>query len=151
MLNRKKPSLAVGLVTWCIVVIFISAVHNEIYAAGIMPKEDIKTVTLKQEPEGINPNTLKVNLGTTIVWFNNDKEPVTIKFINKLGIACKAPVNFYSDLMGYYESTVIPEGGTASICFIYEGDYAYEVRRLVTNEKGEQIEEISSGKIIAIE
>ena len=93
--------------------------------------------------------TLKVKLGTTIVWFNNDPGPITIKFIEKLGIACKAPVNFYADFWGYYETVKISEGATASICFIYKGEYTYEVKRL--NEEGKVREEISTGKIIAVE
>lgn len=147
----KKAPLAVHLVLIFTALMFLLALNQSIFAKEQTPKETIKTVTLKKEPVGINPNPLKVKLGTTIVWFNNDKGSITIKFIDKLGIACKVPVNFYADLMGYYETKPIPEGGTASICFIYDGEYTYEVKRLATNEKGEQIEEISSGKVIAVE
>ena len=151
MVQRKKASVAVGLVLFFTAFIFILALNQSIVAKEQMPKETIKTVTLKKEPVGIAPNPLEVKLGTTIVWFNNDKGPITIKFTDKLGVACKVPVNFYGDLMGYYETRIIPEGGTASICFIYKGDYAYEVKRLIDEGKGNQIEEISTGKIIAVE
>jgi plastocyanin len=119
------------------------------FAKEKVSEEVIKTVILKKEPAGISPKTLKVKLGTTIVWLNNDPGPVTIKFIEKLGIACKAPVNFYADLWGYYETGKISEGATASICFIYKGEYTYEVKRL--HEEGKVREEISTGKIIAVE
>ena len=151
MVQCKKHSLAVGLVSFFTAFIFLLALNQAIFAKEQTPKETIKTVNLKKEPAGITPNPLKVKLGTTIVWFNNDNGPITIKFIDKLGVACKVPVNFYSDLMGYYETRPIPEGGTASICFIYKGDYAYEVKRLVTKDKGDPIEQISTGKIIAVE
>ena len=151
MVQRKKASVAVGLVLFFTAFIFILALNQSIFAKEQMPKETIKTVTLKKEPVGIAPNPLEVKLGTTIVWFNNDKGPITIKFTDKLGVACKVPVNFYGDLMGYYETRIIPEGGTASICFIYKGDYAYEVKRLVDKGKRDQIEESSTGKIIAVE
>ena len=151
MAKSKKRSLAVGLVSFFSAFIILSALNDAISAAEKMPKENIKTVILKKEPEGITPNTLEVKLGTTIVWFNNDNEPVTIKFIEKLGIACKVPVNFYADLRGYYETGPIPEGGTASICFIYKGEYNYEVKRLVDKGKDKQTEEISTGMIIAVE
>jgi plastocyanin len=150
MVQRKKVSVAVGLVLFFTAFIFIVALNQSIFAKEQMPKETIKTVILKKDA-GITPNPLEVKLGTTIVWFNNDNGPITIKFIDKLGVACKVPVNFYSDLFGYYETRPIPEGGTASICFIYKGDYAYEVKRLVDQVKGEQTEEISTAKIIAVE
>jgi hypothetical protein len=111
----------------------------------------IRTVNLAKEPAGISVNPLNINLGTTIVWFNQDPEPVTIKFTTKLGLACKAPVNFYSDLFGYYETGQIPQGGTASICFIYEGSYIYEVSRIANKGEEKLLEEISEGKIIVNE
>ena len=151
MVQRKKVSVAVGLVLFFTAFIFIVALNQSIFAKEQMPKESIKTITLMKEPVGISPNPLEVKLGTTIVWFNIDKEPITIRFLDKLGVACKVPVNFYGDLMGYYETRIIPEGGTASICFIYKGDYAYEVKRLIDEGKENQVEEISTGKIIAVE
>lgn len=125
---------------------FLSNLQESAFAEEKIHKPDVTTVILKKEPEGISVNPLKIKLGTTIVWFNHDLEPITIRFTTKLGIACKAPVNFYSDLFGYYETGQIPQGGTASICFIYDGSYDYEVKRLVG--KGE---EISEGTIIAKE
>jgi hypothetical protein len=116
-----------------------------------MPQEKIETVILKREPSGISPKTLKVKLGTTIVWLNAGQQSITIQFIDKLGVACKAPVNFHSDLFGYYETNLIEQGETASICFIFKGTYSYEVRRLIPNEQGEPVEEIATGSIIATE
>ena len=116
-----------------------------------MPQEKIETVILKKEPSGISPKTLEVKLGTTIVWLNAGQQPITIQFIDKLGVACKAPVNFHSDLFGHYETNLIEKGETASICFIFKGTYSYQVRRLIPKEQGEPIEEIATGIIIATE
>ena len=116
-----------------------------------MPQDQIETIILKREPAGISPKTLKVKLGTTIVWFNAGEEPITVNFIDKLGVACKAPVNFHSDLFGHYETSTIERGGTASICFIFQGEYAYEVKRLIPQPQGNTGEEISTGRIIAVE
>jgi plastocyanin len=116
-----------------------------------MPQEKIETVILKREPVGIFPKTLEIKLGTTIAWLNAGQEPITIQFIDKLGVACKAPVNFHSDLFGHYETSLIETGGTASICFIFKGTYSYEVRRLIPNEQGDPIEEIATGRIVATE
>jgi hypothetical protein len=124
--------------------------HDHPYVFA-MPQEKIETVILKREPVGISPKTLEIKLGTTIVWLNAGQEPITIQFIDKLGVACKAPVNFHSDLFGHYETNLIETGGTASICFIFKGTYSYEVRRLIPNEQGDPIEEIATGRIVATE
>jgi plastocyanin len=151
MLQRKK-GYVIGLLIVCFTLVtLLSLSHNAAFAQQKKAAEPVKTVILKKEPAGISPNSLKVKLGTTIVWVNSDPEPVTIKFIQKLGIACKVPVNFYADLFGYYETTAIPQAGTASICFIYQGEYDYEVKRLVSKGTEKQGEEISTGKITAEE
>jgi plastocyanin len=111
----------------------------------------VTTLILKRMPEGISENSLKVKLGTTIVWVNHDPEAVTITFTDKVGIACKAPVNFYGDLFGYYETGKISQGETASICFIYKGSYTYEVKRIISEGDGKFLEEISEGTIIVEE
>lgn len=119
-------------------------------AAEKSAAEPISTIILKHEPDSITPLNLKVKIGTTIVFLNNESGPVTIKFLEKLGIACKAPVNFYADLFGNYETAAIPQGGTASLCFIYNGTYKYEVKRLITVQD-KASEQIATGTITAEE
>jgi len=150
MFKIKNRCMLISFISLFMLCAALSTFETGALAAEKNSEGTIKTITLKMEPAGIAPNPLKVTLGTTIVWFNSDPEPVTIKFIDKLGIACKAPVNFYADLWGNYETGSIPQGGTASICFIYKGDYTYEVKRLV-DKKGKQTEQISTGKITAVE
>ena len=147
-----KKGCSIVLFICLLVVIFscITTQESAISGEGKV-KETVQTIILKKEPAGISVNPLRVKLGTTIVWFNSDPEPVTIKFIDKLGIACKVPVNFYADLFGYYETGPIAQGGTASICFIFAGTFTYDVKRIVKNDKGEDTEVISQGKIIATE
>jgi len=127
------------------------SIFHDYHSVCAMPQEKIETVILKREPSGISPNNLKVKLGTTIVWLNAGQEPITIQFIDKLGVACKAPVNFHSDLFGHYETNLIEKGETASICFIFKGTYSYEVRRLIPQEQADPVEEIVTGTIIATE
>ena len=112
--------------------------------------ETVQLITLKGESGTVSSESLKAKLGTTVVWYNSGPGPVTIKFTTRLGIACSAPVNFFSDMFGNYESVGIPEGGTASICFIAEGEYSYTVRRLVSKGKDKPVEVISVGKIISV-
>ena len=112
MLNTKT------VIKICLVAFFFywgisSSILKRLPVFG-MPQEKIETVILKREPVGISPKTLEVKLGTTIVWLNAGQEPITIQFTDKLGVACKAPVNFHSDLFGHYETNLLEKGETAS-------------------------------------
>jgi plastocyanin len=107
-------------------------------------------ITLKGESGMISPDSVKVKLGTTVVWYNSGPGPAKIVFITKIGLACSVPVNFYADLFGHYESTAIPVGGTASICFIGEGEYEYTVTRMISKGKDQPIEASAKGKIISV-
>ena len=150
MFNSKKSLYSTLLIVIFLASVFMVAFHDSVRAEDAQLKEAVAMITLKQEPTGITPASLKVKLGTTIVWVNSDPGPVTIKFLDKLGIACKVPVNFHADIWGNYETGSIPEGGTASICFIYKGAYKFEVKRLVEKD-GQQEEQIQTGIINAHE
>jgi len=150
MFNSKKAYYGTLLIVIFLASVFMVAFHDSVRAEDAQLKEAVAMITLKQEPTGITPTSLKVKLGTTIVWVNSDPGPVTIKFLDKLGIACKVPVNFHADIWGNYETGSIPEGGTASICFIYKGAYKFEVKRLV-EKGGQQEEQIQTGIITAHE
>jgi len=150
MFNSKKFLTGTLFILLLLTSVFVVALHDSVLAEDAKPKEEVSMIILKQEPEGISPTSLSVKLGTTIVWVNSDPGPVTIKFLDKLGIACKVPVNFHADVWGNYETGAIPEGGTASICFIYKGTYKYEVKRLV-EEDGKQNEQLQTGSITANE
>jgi len=150
MFNSKKFLTGTLFILLLLTSVFVVVLHDSALAEDAKPKEEVSMIILKQEPEGISPTSLSVKLGTTIVWVNSDPGPVTIKFLDKLGIACKVPVNFHADVWGNYETGAIPEGGTASICFIYKGTYKYEVKRLV-EEDGKQNEQLQTGSITANE
>jgi len=112
--------------------------------------EQAQIITLKGESGIISPDSVKVKLGTTVVWYNSGPGPAKIVFTTKIGIACSVPVNFYADLFGHYESAAIPVGGTASICFIGEGEYEYTVTRMVSKGKDQPVEASAKGKIISV-
>ena len=114
MFQSKRSYLIVPLILFFLVCTLYPILNSSAFAEEKSSEEVIKTVILKKEPAGISPKTLKVKLGTTIVWLNNDPGPITIKFIEKLGIACKAPVNFYADLWGHYETGKLSEGADRS-------------------------------------
>jgi plastocyanin len=78
--------------------------------------------------EGAQPNTITSEPGTTVIWVNQDRQPVEILFFDKkVVLACGSPVNFFIGKAGAYESGKISFGGTASLCFIEKGKYEYMV------------------------
>ena len=150
MFDSRKFFACTLFITVLLASVFVVTFHDAVLADDAKPEEQVAMITMKQEPVGITPPSLKVKIGTTIVWVNNDPGDVTIKFLDKLGIACKVPVNFHADIWGNYETGAIPEGGTASICFIYKGTYKFEVKRLVEKD-GKQEEQIQTASITAHE
>ena len=105
-------------------------------------------IILSNSAEGVSPNPANLKQGDTVVWYNKDKEPVVITFIQKLGIVCSPIINFYADLSGSYKTEALPLGGTASLCFIRQGEYEYEVKRILNPDKKKPKEQVLKGKIV---
>ena len=98
-------------------------------------------------PNGINPETLKVNLGTTVIWLNEAMAPVSITFPNKeITTACENPVNFKKDTLGAFIAKKVKFGAVASICFIERGTYKYKVTRPSQMKAAGQKGAIEAGK-----
>jgi hypothetical protein len=89
-----------------------------------------------------------MNHGDTVVWYNAGEEPVVISFLKEVGIVCSPIINFYADLSGGYKTQAIPRGGTASLCFIRQGEYEYEVKKLLQKDNEKPTEHILQGKVI---
>ena len=82
------------------------------------------------------------------MWYNKDKEPVIIAFYTKVGIRPVRPSStFMLTSPVSYKTKEIPLGGTASLCFIRQGEYDYEVKRFLKQGK-EPIEQNFKGKVI---
>ena len=147
MQNQNFQTLPV--VKIILVVAAILVFSQPALAAGKKTAGETATViSLLQAPDVISPPLVKVKLGETIIWHNRAEGEVKIIFTTRIGIACAAPVNFYGDLLGNYETTKIPKGGTASICLIDVGKYEYEVRRLSKGEGGEMFEYVDKGTVV---
>jgi plastocyanin len=119
---------------------WILLVIGAVALTGVAPAltvaaEGHSLLVLKGDFQAISPDPLKVKQGTTVIWVNEGKEPISILIKTKVGIACKNPVNFYADLFGYYETGQVLPGATASICFIDKGKFEYEVKRMIGKEK----------------
>ena len=68
-----------------------------------------------------------------MIWVNHSRFPIEILFSDKkVVLACGAPVNFFVGKDGAYESSKIPSGATASLCFTEKGKYEYKVKSSTT-------------------
>ncbi len=79
----------------------------------------------------VNPATVTVKPGTTVIWINEAESPVKIQFLGKqVTMACQNPVHFVVDDKGTsFISNDIPMGAVASLCFIEKGEFSYVVIR----------------------
>ncbi len=105
-------------------------------------------VVVKAVSGTLMPEDVTVKRGTSVVWVNREKDPIKIIFLDDIEIACKAPANFYADLLGHYESVKIPNAGTASLCIIHPGIYKYEVHRRVSEKGKKPYEVMLPGKVV---
>ncbi len=79
---------------------------------------------------GISPAEVTVRPGTTVVWVNNSRSPLELKFSGKqVTLACKSPVHFLIDDDGSFVSDRIPADSVASLCFVEKGEFKYVLRK----------------------
>ena len=140
---KRKPVAAL-IITLTLTFLFPAAVMAE--KETLQPH--LHKIILSNSQEGITPNPVSLKQGDTVVWYNSDKEPVVISFIQKLGIVCSPIINFYADLSGSYKTEALPLGGTASLCFIKQGEYEFEVKRILNPDTKKPKEQVLKGKVI---
>lgn len=100
-----------------------------------VPPEKIKgeeigyQIVTVNDVKGVRPLNIKAKKGTAMIWLNDGYSPLSITFKGeqKVYVACKEPVNFVVGPDGSFVSTWIPNGSTASLCFIESGKYKYDV------------------------
>ena len=145
-MKQPKQSVQIALVIALCLATATSVCFPPSSIAG--SEQSLHIVTLDHSPALITPNPVKAHKGDTITWYTRRTEPVIITFITNLGIVCSPIVNFYANAEGHYETMGIPRGGTASLCFIYEGTYEYTVSEIMKAEKKGPDMTISSGVVI---
>lgn len=76
----------------------------------------------------VTPDMLEINRGDTVIWTAID-QPATVYFADgtPVKLACISPTRFYLNEEGAYTSGIIPQGGTASLCFVEPGTFDYAV------------------------
>ena len=143
-MKRKMKPVAALIVT----LILTFLVPLTVIAGESNLEPHLHKIILSNSDEGISPNAVSLKQGDTVVWYNQDKEPVVISFLQKLGIVCSPIINFYADLSGSYKTEALPLGGTASLCFIKQGEYEYEVKRILNPDKKKPEEQVVKGKVV---
>jgi plastocyanin len=101
---------------------------------------------------GISPAEVTVKPGTTVVWVNDSRSQLELKFEGKqVTLACKSPVHFIIDEDGSFISDRIPQDSVASLCFVEKGEFNYVLRKSPTggsiSQPRENVKEFK-GKII---
>ena len=126
---KKLPGLLSILFCFISMVFLQTAASQE---GKIMPEKKLQghQVIALHAVSGINPSTVTVDSGTTVIWLNYSKAMVEIQFIGKqVTMACDNPVHFMVDKQGSFISDKIPLGAVASLCFIEKGIFDYVVKR----------------------
>ncbi len=119
----------------------------------IVPEKSIKASKIIRVHYlgGITPAEVTVAPGTTVIWLNDSRASVELRFMGKqVTMACKSPVHFIVDENGSFISDRIPQGSVASLCFVEKGEFEYAMRKshtYATQEQRPSIKEFK-GKVI---
>lgn len=101
-------------------------------------KRQHKTVFI-HEQEGLIPQTLVSERGTTVTWMNDATVEAEILFLDKKVVdAASCLVYFYIGKNGTYESHKMCAGCTASLCFQKKGTFDYVVKESRTFHGGDK-------------
>ena len=143
----KKKNLV-----YIIVILFCGLCLTGYLFADDVKKEEIKMVhktVIIHEYEGLTPQILRVEPGTTVIWVNYAAVEAVIIFLDEEIIdAADCPVYFFIDRDGTYESHEMCAGCTASLCFMEKGSYDYIVKEYRTHYAPGGIERDYRGTIL---
>jgi len=80
--------------------------------------------------EKIVPSIVTIQLGTVVIWVNEDTQPTEITFTNADGmvIACDGSEGDSADPEQIISSRV-PHAGVESLCLVQRGRFEYTVKR----------------------
>ena len=92
-----------------------------------------KTVVI-HEHEGVTPQILRIEPGTTVIWVNLTLVEAEVLFLDRKVIdAAECPVYFFIGDDGTYESHEMCAGCAASLCFQGKGRFDYAVKEARTS------------------
>ena len=75
------------------------------------------------------PLRMSVERGTTVIWANNTEALLSIQFSGGQEVrrSCSAPTGFHITSSGTYSASGVNPGGVASLCFVEEGNYPFQL------------------------
>ena len=120
---------------WLIALLVLTlAVGSLAFVAYAQQKDTGKVKMIMIRSDTITPKTATIDKGTTVIWVNTTSGGVNIFFSKgrEIEAVCAAPSRFALDNEQKYNSGDIPQGGTASVCFLEAGKYEYDVARSKT-------------------
>jgi hypothetical protein len=130
-MNKHKKMECMLVAFLCCTIIVLGQIASA-QEGKIIPEKKLQghQVVSVDAISGINPPSITVNSGTTVIWLNYSRAMVEIQFTDKkVTVACDKPVHFIVDEQGCFVSDKIPLGAVASLCFIEKGIYHYVVKR----------------------
>lgn len=112
-----------------------------LYLAGItlaQEKEaEVQYQVIRLLSEEIVPSLITIQLGTVVIWVNEESKPAEIQFTNASGIviACDGSKSYIANPEQII-SQMIPYAGVESLCLIQKGEFKYVVKRGSRELKG---------------
>ena len=88
------------------------------------------------DPDGVFPQSLEIEPGTTVIWYNATGSYSSVVFNEgaSLSNSTRSPTLFFLAPDGTYVSAAFSSGGTASTAFVKAGTYRYFVTGLPVSE-----------------
>lgn len=88
------------------------------------------------DPDGVFPQSLEIEPGTTVIWYNATGSYSSVVFNEgaNLNSSTRSPTLFFLAPDGTYVSAAFSSGGTASTAFVKTGNYRYFVTGLPVSE-----------------
>ena len=92
--------------------------------------EEVKYQVIRLLSEKIVPSVATIQLGTIVIWVNEDSKPTKIQFTNANGmvIACDGSESYIADPEQII-SRMVPYAGVESICLVQRGTFDYTLKR----------------------
>ena len=114
-----------------VLIVILLCVFLGFFAEGVNSQEQAKHQVVSLLPNEANPAAVTISKGTTVIWINEAKGMVEIKFTNTedMFVSCDSPLGFIKNLTGQFISDKVPFRGVASLCFIQDGEFNFTVVR----------------------
>ena len=114
--------------------LLLSFYLTAMYCTGITfaqdKEEEVQYQVVRLLSEEIVHSMTTIQLGTVVIWVNEDTQPAKIKFTNGNGmvIGCDGSESYVADPEQII-SELVPHAGVESLCLVQRGRFEYTVTR----------------------